>query len=213
MCGSMSRGTRQDKSGDLSSVSHAYSFRHIDERGTQHVVWGGGLGIGASSYDVDTGFRGRGSERVNDGALRPVGQLEENVSRVVKRSAPGTVSNERNDAAKSSGPGSGSTASFGGDSRGSVDPLDSGVRAASSHTQHVSPLSSHSLRAADVMPTDTRVSTFPPSINAAGPWVVPIRGDLDEIAWLMAGDLYIGRGSRQRGLLASTFSNPYKVGE
>ena len=116
----MSRGTRQDQSGDLSSVSHAYSFRHIDERGTQHVVWSGGFGIGASSYDVDTGIRGRGSERVNDGALRPVGQLEENVSGVVKRSAPGTVSNERNDAAKSSGSGSGSTASFGADSRGSV---------------------------------------------------------------------------------------------
>ena len=47
----------------------------------------------------------------------------------------------------------------------------------------------------------------------AGPWVVPIRRDLDDIARLMAGDLYIGRGSRQRGLLASPFSNSYKVGE
>ena len=197
MCGSMSRGTRQDKSGDLSSVSHAYSFRHIDERGTQHVAWGGGFGIGASSYDVDTGIRGRGSERVNDGALRPVGQLEENVSGVVKRSAPGNVSNRKIDAtevarfadhlrdfcplaAKPSGAGSGS--------RGSMDVLDSGVRASlstisnPSREQHASTPSSHSLHAVNAVPAGAQPPTFRPSIEAAGPWVVPIRGDLDVIA-------------------------------
>ena len=59
-----------------------------------------------------------------------------------------------------------------------------------------------------------RLHTHRQSVQmSAGPWVVPIRGNLDDIARLMAGDVSIGRGSRQRGLLASPFSNPYKVGE
>ena len=45
------------------------------------------------------------------------------------------------------------------------------------------------------------------------PWVVPVRGHLDSIARLMSGDQYIGRGSRQRKLEKSHFSNPYKVSE
>ena len=45
------------------------------------------------------------------------------------------------------------------------------------------------------------------------PWVVPVRGHLDSIARLMSGDQYIGRGSRQRKLEKSQFSNPYKVSE
>ena len=44
-------------------------------------------------------------------------------------------------------------------------------------------------------------------------WVIPVRGHLDSIARLMAGDQYIGRGCRQRKLEQSQFCNPYKVGE
>ena len=69
--------------------------------------------------------------------------------------------------------------------------------------------SSHSLHDANAVPT----APHHRDVMSAGPWVVPIRGDLDDIARLMAGDLYIGRGSRQRGLLGSPFSNCYKVGE
>ena len=45
------------------------------------------------------------------------------------------------------------------------------------------------------------------------PWVVQVRGHLDSIARLMSGDQYIGRGSRQRNLVKSQYSNPYKVSE
>ena len=40
---------------------------------------------------------------------------------------------------------------------------------------------------------------------------VPIRGCLDNIKQLMAGDVYIGRGSRQRGLQSSVWTNDNKV--
>ena len=43
------------------------------------------------------------------------------------------------------------------------------------------------------------------------PDIVPIRGCLDNIKQLMAGDVYIGRGSRQRGLQRSVWANDYKV--
>ena len=43
------------------------------------------------------------------------------------------------------------------------------------------------------------------------PNIVPIRGCLDNIKQLMAGDVYIGRGSRQRGLQRSVWANDYKV--
>ena len=41
--------------------------------------------------------------------------------------------------------------------------------------------------------------------------IVPIRGCLDNKKQLMAGDVYIGRGSRQRGLHRSAWANDYKV--
>ena len=43
------------------------------------------------------------------------------------------------------------------------------------------------------------------------PLIVPIRGHLDSIKRLMAGDVYIGRGSRQRGLEKSRWGNPFKL--
>ena len=43
------------------------------------------------------------------------------------------------------------------------------------------------------------------------PSILPVRGHLDAIKCLMKGDLYIGRGCRQRGLSCSQFANPYKV--
>ena len=43
--------------------------------------------------------------------------------------------------------------------------------------------------------------------------VVPVRGYLDGIRRLMVGDLYIGRGSKQRGLGRSVWSNPHKVAQ
>ena len=44
-----------------------------------------------------------------------------------------------------------------------------------------------------------------------GPLVVPTRTHLDEVRRLMRGDLYIGRGCKQRDLQRSPFANPYKV--
>ena len=45
------------------------------------------------------------------------------------------------------------------------------------------------------------------------PMVVPTRGHLDAISKLMRGDLYIGRGSRQRKLVPSRCCNNFKVSE
>ena len=45
------------------------------------------------------------------------------------------------------------------------------------------------------------------------PMAVPTRGHLDSIRRFMKGDLYIGRGSRQRKLLCSWYCNNYKVAE
>ena len=186
------------------------------------------FGTDTSSYDVDTGIRGRGSDRVNERALRPVGQPEEYVCGFVNRSDSGDVCKGEIDATgvariadqlrgfsplppKSSGEGCCSLAAVGADSRESVDVLDSGSSSRRQRTS--SPSYQSSFQAVDVVPESVQPSTFLPTIEAVRPWVVPIRGHLDDIARLMAGDLYIGRGSRQRGLLPSTFSNPYKVGE
>ena len=43
------------------------------------------------------------------------------------------------------------------------------------------------------------------------PSILPVRGHLDSIRRLRKGDLYIGRGCRQRGLCCSKFANPFKV--
>ena len=45
------------------------------------------------------------------------------------------------------------------------------------------------------------------------PLVVPIRGHLDSIKRLLRGDLYIGRGSRQRSLPKSRYCNTFKVSQ
>ena len=46
-------------------------------------------------------------------------------------------------------------------------------------------------------------------VRSATPIVLPIRGHLDSIKQLMLGDIYVGRGSRQRNL----WCNPFKVSE
>ena len=43
--------------------------------------------------------------------------------------------------------------------------------------------------------------------------VLPIRGCLDSVKRLLKGDLYIGRGSRQRSLAKSRYCNTFKVSE
>ena len=48
-------------------------------------------------------------------------------------------------------------------------------------------------------------------VRSATPIVLPVRGHLDSIKQLMLGDLYIGRGPRQRGLKKSLWCNPFKV--
>ena len=48
---------------------------------------------------------------------------------------------------------------------------------------------------------------------AETPMTVPCRGHLDEIRRLMAGDVNIGQGCRQRGLRPSPFRNLFKVSE
>ena len=45
------------------------------------------------------------------------------------------------------------------------------------------------------------------------PLVVPVRGHLDSIKRLLRGDVYIGRGSRQRSLLKSRYCNTFKVSQ
>ena len=48
-------------------------------------------------------------------------------------------------------------------------------------------------------------------VYADTPWVVPARGCLDSVRRLLRGDLYIGRGCRQRGLAKSCWCNDYKA--
>ena len=43
------------------------------------------------------------------------------------------------------------------------------------------------------------------------PLVLPTRGHLDSVKRLLKGDVYIGRGSRQRSLKKSRFCNNYNV--
>ena len=45
----------------------------------------------------------------------------------------------------------------------------------------------------------------------AEPAVVPTRGHLDSIRRLMLGDVYIGRGARERDVPKSIWGNPFKV--
>ena len=48
---------------------------------------------------------------------------------------------------------------------------------------------------------------------AQTPLIVPIRGHLDSIKRLLKGDVYIGRGSRQRSLPKSRYCNTFKVSQ
>ena len=61
-----------------------------------------------------------------------------------------------------------------------------------------------------VAPDDKLVSVLGTSFKNT-PSILPVRGHLDSIKCLMKGDLYIGRGCRQRGVSCSQFANPYKV--
>ena len=63
------------------------------------------------------------------------------------------------------------------------------------------------------------VSTGTQDVSALGesfdktPLVVPVRGHLDSIKRLLRGDIYIGRGSRQRSLHKSRYCNTFKVSQ
>ena len=50
-------------------------------------------------------------------------------------------------------------------------------------------------------------------VRSATPMVLPCCGHLDSIKQPMRGDLFIGRGSRQRSLKKSLWCNPFKVSE
>ena len=50
-----------------------------------------------------------------------------------------------------------------------------------------------------------------PRVQAEVPMVVPSRAWVDEVKTLKQGDIYVGRGSKQRGLLPSLWGNRYKV--
>ena len=50
-------------------------------------------------------------------------------------------------------------------------------------------------------------------VRSATRIVLPIRGHLDSIKQLKPGDIYVGRGSRQRNLKKSPRCNPFKVSE
>ena len=45
------------------------------------------------------------------------------------------------------------------------------------------------------------------------PLVVPVRGHLDSIKRLLRGDVFLGRGSRQRSLSKSRYCNTFKVSQ
>ena len=65
----------------------------------------------------------------------------------------------------------------------------------------------------DVLSTGTQdVSALGESFDQT-PLVVPVRGHLDSIKRLLKGDVYIGRGSRQRSLLKSRYCNTFKVSQ
>ena len=49
------------------------------------------------------------------------------------------------------------------------------------------------------------------TLQSETPAVVPICGHLDSIRRLMLGDIYIGRGARERDLPKSIWGNPFKV--
>ena len=67
--------------------------------------------------------------------------------------------------------------------------------------------------AGDVHSTGTQdVSALGESFDQT-PLVVPVRGHLDSIKRLLKGDVYIGRGSRQRSLLKSRYCNTFKVSQ
>ena len=50
-----------------------------------------------------------------------------------------------------------------------------------------------------------------PRVQAEVPMVVPSRAWVDEVKTLKQGDIYVGRGSKQRGLLPSFWANRYKA--
>ena len=56
---------------------------------------------------------------------------------------------------------------------------------------------------------DKTRSKFP--VGGEVPMVVPTRAWVDEVKMLKQGDIYVGRGSKQRGLLPSFWANRYKV--
>ena len=201
---------------DVSSVL----FRPIDGRGTQYVVRRPDTDGAATSGYVDTGI-----------SLQAADQLVNVVGGVTERSCSdvGVASGGENDRGSvkrrqvasavcgTSKPpvAGGSAADCSESANGSHSETSiTGQEDPPPKRSHVDlPRSFHSLHDANAVPTAPQVSKVLSDVMSAGPWVVPIRGDLDDIARLMAGDLYIGRGGRQRGLLASPFSNPYKVGE
>ena len=207
---------------DVSSVL----FRPIDGRGTQYVVRCPGTDGAATSGYVDTGI----SLRTADQLENVVGGFKESSrSDVGIACGVGVACGDENDRGSvkrrqvasavcgtSKPPVAGGSAVDCSESA-NVSHSETGItgpEAPPPKRSHIDlPRSSHSLHDANAVPTAPHVSTVLSDVMSAGPWVVPIRGDLDDIARLMAGDLYIGRGSRQRGLLASPFSNPYKVGE
>ena len=48
---------------------------------------------------------------------------------------------------------------------------------------------------------------------AETPLIVPTSDSLERVRALMVGDMYVGRGSRQRGLTKSVFCNPFRVSD
>ena len=138
-------------------------FRPVDGRGTQCVVQHPGTDITATGGYVDTGIRCRGCKRTDDGthsgsdAAVGVGG-EDRRDRVQFLSWLRDVSCC---AAKPSGAGLGSHAGPATDPQEFMSGPSSGVRATVPVTV---PPSSHSLHAADAVPSAPRVSTVLPSI-------------------------------------------------
>ena len=90
--------------------------------------------------------------------------------------------------------------------------LDSGILVGTQHATSV-----HTSSATGIARNESTTGTQ--DFSALGesfgqtPLVVPIRGRLDSVKRLPRGDVYIGRGSRQRSLPKSRYCNTFKVSQ
>ena len=90
--------------------------------------------------------------------------------------------------------------------------LDSGILVGTSPATSVDTASGTGIAGDESMMGTMDLSALGESFGHT-PLVVPVRGHLDSIKRLLRGDVYIGRGSRQRSLPKSRYCNTFKVSQ